>query len=168
MNPLPTRFFLHCLVALAGLAAATGATGQPAALEPLLGCQKLSDAAARLACYDREVPRLAPGLPAAGPAAAAIAAPTPPAPPEARFGLRAPSGDAAPASIVSALPEGFAGWRAGQRIRLANGQVWRIADDSSAFVSLKSLRVVVREGALGAFYMDFDGDKRSPRVRRVE
>ncbi len=161
------------LAAVLLLSAAPLAQAQTGPVAGLLACQKLAEATARLACYDREVAQLAatptPATPSAmAPAAAAAALPTTPRAAEERFGLPAKAGNAEPTSIVSALPEGFSGWRAGERIRLANGQVWRIADDSSAFVSPKSPRVVVRQGALGAFYLDFDGDNRSPRVRRVE
>ena len=178
MNRQINHTLAHGLAAAALLAAAPAVLAQAGSYEGLLACQKLTDAPARLACYDREVPRLASTLPAPGLTAApatarpqsapAAAVPVTPQAPEERFGLPAKPGEAEPTRIASTLPEGFGGWRAGQRIRLANGQVWRIADDSSAFVERKSLRVVVRQGALGAFYLDFDGDNRSPRVRRVE
>jgi hypothetical protein len=170
-----SRSFHPLLPVLAAvwLLAGAPAGAQTSAVDALLACQKLADAGARLACYDREVPRLAPAPRATGsvptaPAATAAPPPVPAAAAEARFGLSAKPEDSGPAQITSTLPDGFSGWRAGQRIQLGNGQVWRIADDSSAFVNLKSPRVVVRQGALGAFYLDFDGDKRSPRVRRVE
>jgi hypothetical protein len=43
----------------------------------------------------------------------------------------------------------FEGWRPNERIRLANGQVWQIADDSSSLLQRRDPKVTVRRGALG-------------------
>lgn len=171
-----TKFqLLKAHVCIAGVAVLSAASPALAQFEALMSCQRTTEAAARLACYDREVPRLttqAPlaTLPVVGPSRPAPAGTTAPAAAaaEARFGLKTAPDAEPPARIVSALPDGFEGWQPRQRIRLANGQVWQIADDSTAFVRLKSPTAVVRQGALGAFYLEFDGDNRSPRVRRVE
>jgi hypothetical protein len=53
-------------------------------------------------------------------------------------------------------------------IPLANGQVWQIADGSARFMSLDNPKVTIRRGALGSFFLDFENDNRSPRVRRVQ
>lgn len=182
MTPSHHRLWTRCAVT-ALLACAWPAWAQ---VDDVLNCQKIAESTARLACYDREVPRLAGAKASAGPTTAAPGNPqvnpamspsvspsvspsaSPATSPEARFGLKPDARVEGPDRIVSSLPEGFDGWRARQRIRLGNGQVWQIADDSMAFVRLKSLRAVVRQGALGAFYLEFDGDNRSPRVRRVE
>ena len=72
------------------------------------------------------------------------------------------------AAIESHIPGVFEGWRPNERIRLANGQVWQIADDSKSLIQRQSPKVTVRRGALGAFYLDIEGDNSSPRVRRVQ
>ena len=70
--------------------------------------------------------------------------------------------------MESRIPGPFEGWMPGERIKLANGQVWQIADDSAGVVYGKDLRIKIRRGALGAFYLEVEGTNRSPRVRRVE
>ena len=137
-------------------------------------CRGMADATARLACYD--------ALPLGGEAAPASArtspVPVPPpaapaAPParalEGRFGLEYQAAAAAQLdSIQSQIPGLFEGWRPNERIRLANGQVWQVADESTSLLQRRDPKVTVRRGALGAFYLDIDGDNRSPRVRRVQ
>lgn len=135
-----------------------------------LRCRAIADSASRLACYDAlPVPapaaRSAPQAPAAGrPASPAMPASRPS---DGQFGL-APKPAEEVAEIYSSIPGLFEGWRPNERIRLANGQVWQIADDSSSLVQRREPKVTVRRGALGAFYLDIEGDNRSPRVRRVQ
>lgn len=134
-------------------------------------CRELADAGARLACYDAlPLPKTL------APAAPAPAAPAPAAPPkltaegrEARFGIeqKAAAQEELPA-IQSHIPGLFEGWRPNMRIRLANGQVWQIADDSARMMERRDPKVTVRRAALGAFFLDFEGDNRSPRVRRIQ
>lgn len=141
----------------------------------LLRCRGIADATARLACYDglplgtpgaKVAPAPAPAAPV-GRAAPPAAAPKPAAPADSQFGLAPKPADEV-AAIQSSIPGVFEGWRPGERIRLANGQVWQIADDSSSLIQRRDPKVTVRRGALGAFYLDIEGDNRSPRVRRVQ
>lgn len=138
-------------------------------------CRELADSRARLACYDAlPLPKtLAPAAPAP---AAQVPPAAPAAPPkvtpearEARFGVehKAAAQEELPA-IQSHIPGLFEGWRPNMRIRLANGQVWQIADDSARMMERRDPKVTVRRAALGAFFLDFEGDNRSPRVRRVQ
>ena len=150
-------------------------------------CRGLSDAAARLACYDAlplptlAAPAAVPGVSAAAVASAlpltpvppvvplvptALTAPAQPATPDAAFGLESRS--PAVQEIVSRIDGLFEGWDPRSRIRLANGQVWQVIDGSTAAVGLRSPRVTVRRAALGSFMMDIEGLTRAPRVRRVE
>ena len=133
--------------------------GVALAADPTLQqCRAIPDAAARLACYD------ALPLPAVPPA---VAAPAPEAP--TQFGLvrEAPPVVELP-SIESTIPGHFDGWYPNRRIRLANGQVWQVADGSTRFYDLDNPKVTIRRGVLGAFYLDLSVDNRSIRVRRVE
>ena len=168
-----TPLFL-ALVAASGWAAADDAA--------LRRCRAIAEPTARLACYDaitvpprptgQAAPATAPGTapqsgraPAELPAAAA-------APPAERFGLEEKTARAAEAQrldrIESHIPGTFHGWRPNARIRLANGQVWQVVDDSSVPMLKENPRVVVRRGLLSNFFMDIEGDNRSPRVRRVQ
>ena len=118
-------------------------------------CRALADAAARLACYD--------ALPLGAPTVAASAAAAPTA---ATFGLQ--RADDGLLEIVSTIPGLFEGWRPGDRIRLANGQLWQVTDDSSAIYNLRDPKVTVRRAAMGTFVLDIEGARRLPRVRRLE
>ena len=135
--------------------------GAALAADPTLQqCRSIPDPAARLACYD--------ALPLqAGPATATPAVPAAEVP--AQFGLVR---EAAPVvelpSIESTIPGHFDGWYPNRRVKLANGQVWQVADGSTRFYDLDNPKVTIRRGVLGAFYLDLSVDNRSIRVRRVE
>ena len=164
-----------CLALLLG---STAALANDAALRQ---CRALTNAAARLACYDAvPLPPLPPPAPAAAPVAVPAAAPAavPAAAPvaapvadpattlEAQFGLPAPS-ERVP-QLVTRFEGEFDGWRPNDRIRLANGQVWQVVDGSSAVYALKNPKVTIKRGALGRFVLDIDGAAKMPGVRRVE
>lgn len=121
-------------------------------------CRALTDGPARLACYD------AIALPAPGSARA----PTPPRETPAQFGLVGAQRQVTLDAVEARIPGDFEGWTARSRIRLDNGQVWQIDDDSRAILELKNPKASVRRGALGAFYLEVEGTNRSPRVKRVE
>jgi hypothetical protein len=70
--------------------------------------------------------------------------------------------------VQSAVGAGFEGWGPNRRIRLDNGQVWQVIDGTSVVLPPGARKVTVKRGALGSFYLDFEGLKTSPRVRRVE
>lgn len=143
----------------------------------LLRCRALSDVSARLACYDA-IPAVA-GAPvsSAVPARAAPAAapvsyvmPVPGrAEMEQMFGKEPSALQAYRLESVESRIDGkFDGWVAGQRIRLANGQVWAVVDDSDDVLDADHPNVTVRRGLLGAIFLDIDGAHRAPRVRRVQ
>lgn len=130
-------------------------------------CRALTDAPARLACYDalplrQPAALLRPLMPAAS-AAAAPAAAAPAAVPT--FGEE--RRDEAQ-SLQSSIPGFFEGWGPRTRIRLANGQVWEVADDSQGVYALTDARVTVRRALLGGFVLEIAGANKVPRVRRVE
>lgn len=136
----------------------------------LLKCRQLEDGPLRLACYNA-IP-----LSAARPGQVGTAPATP-------LGASAVATSAAPAqtqlvqdfgkektatleAIESSIVGEFDGWVPNQRIRLANGQVWRIADGSDEAMSATNPKVRLERGALGAIYMDIQGSRTAPRVKR--
>lgn len=121
-------------------------------------CRALTEPAARLACYD--------AVPVAAPAPAPASAPPAAAGPAATFGLE--RAEDKTQEITSHISGRFEGWRPGERIRLANGQVWQVSDDSSGVYYLLDPKVSVRRAAMGTFVLDIEGARRTPRVRRVE
>ena len=127
-------------------------------------CRAIADPSARLACYD--------GLPlpanAGGPTAKVESKARLPETP-AQFGLSrevTPSVDLA--SIESTIPGHFDGWYPRRRVRLANGQVWQVAEETTRLYELDNPKVTIRRGVLGAYYLDLSIDNRSIRVNRVE
>ena len=150
-------------------------------------CRAIAEPAARLACYDAialpkpgQAAPAAPVTPSSSPQARqpAPTAPSPaptaaaPGPQAERFGLEEKAARAAESQrldrIESHIPGRFDGWRPNSRIRLANGQVWQVVDDSSVPMQKDDPKVVVRRGVFSNFFMDIEGDNRSPRVRRVQ
>ncbi|HEV3238884.1 MAG TPA: hypothetical protein VG429_00665 [Casimicrobiaceae bacterium] len=143
---------LFCLLLLS-----TAALAEDSAF---LRCRGIADAAARLACYD------ALPVPESSPVAAQPGA-LPQQTPE-QFGMeRAPHQIELP-NIESRIPGHFDGWQSNTRIRLANGQVWQIVDGSSRILDLTDPKVTIRRAAIGAFYLEFEGDNRTARVKRVQ
>jgi hypothetical protein len=146
-------------------------------------CRGIRDAAARLACYDglpMGAPQAAPQTPPIAPSRAPSAAPAAPAAPAAAapapapqaaqtFGMeqRAPAVEP-PTTMDSYIPGHFSGWGPKAQIKLANGTVWQIVDDTSAFMNFDNPKVTVRRGMMGGFFLEFEKSNRSPRVRRVQ
>lgn len=137
-------------------------------------CRAIVDSGARLRCYDAlpvtptpESEAAAAAMPRAAPPLAGAAAAT--LPKAERFGLEHKDQvkDELP-TIATHIPGRFEGWRPNSTIQLANGQVWQVVDDTSRYVYLDNPKVVVRRGMFGAFFLDIEGDNRSPRVRRVQ
>jgi hypothetical protein len=136
--------------------------------EALRQCRRIADTTARLACYDALPLPDAPARGVSAPAPPPVEVPkAAPAPPPSSFGLEKP---AAPAdeSVQSTIPGVFDGWLPRQRFRLANGQVWQVADDTTGVYNLKDVKVTIKRGLFGGFVMEIDGINRVLRVRRVE
>jgi len=125
--------------------------------DSLRRCRLLSDANARLACYD------AIALPAPGSARA----PAPAKETPAQFGLVGTQRQVSLDAVESRIPGNFEGWNARSRIALENGQVWQIDDDSRAILELRNPKARVRRGLLGSFFAEIEGVLQTPRVRRV-
>ncbi|MCP2009837.1 hypothetical protein [Duganella violaceipulchra] len=129
----------------------------------MLRCRQLADGPARLTCYDA-IPLGAPVAPAA-----AVTAPQAKVEQERSFGAETQSTTIIKLdSIESSIVGNFDGWVPKQRIRLANGQVWMINDDTQEDLSLVNPKVKVERGLMGAIYMDIDGARTAPRVKRIK
>lgn len=122
-------------------------------------CRAISDAGARLSCYD--------AIPLSG--ATATAPPVNGAvSPAAGFGLEARSAPAGTVASIESVIEGpFDGWLPRTQFKLANGQVWEISDGSQAAYDLRSPKVRITRGVSGSFFMAIEGVAQTPRVRRV-
>lgn len=66
------------------------------------------------------------------------------------------------------LAEPFKGWRSGTIFSLANGQRWRVTgSDYWAREEPAGKAVVIEPGALGSFFLAFEGVRSRPRVELV-
>jgi hypothetical protein len=142
----------------------------------ILRCRTVTESVARLACYDALVITPAVNNSRTDAATGKVVAPavaastsTLQAQKSSQFGLeeKAAKKDELDA-IDSHIVGSFEGWRAGSNIRLANGQVWQVTDDSSRAHYIDNPKVRIRRGALGAFYLEIQGTNHSPRVKRVQ
>ncbi|KQY00726.1 MULTISPECIES: hypothetical protein [Massilia] len=134
------------------LLALLGATGVALADDAaILACRKLADGAARLGCYD--------AIPAAArPAAAAAQA----------FGLEQKTPEEPARSIESTIVGTVAGWGPATLFTLANGQVWKVVDGSSADLApVSNPPVKIVRNMFGTLFLEIEGTNASPKVRRV-
>ena len=163
-----------CTAALLGAAVFFTSAAQG---RDLAACRALTDAAARLACYDAlPLPTAAATAAApsakAAPAAAVVVPAAPAAPAAAAVPVAAPNFGQErrdePQALQSSIPGFFEGWGPRTRIRLANGQVWQVVDDSQGVYALTDAKVTVRRAMLGGFVLEIAGANKAPRVRRVE
>lgn len=144
----------------------------------IMQCRQVQDPAKRLACYDAigVQPRVAAPAPVAAPVAAAPApaapAPAPvvaaaPAKAESMFGLEEKQKKEID-ELASSIIGKFDGWGPGTMIRLTNGQVWRVSDDSGGtMIEKDGPKVIITRGALGSFFMEIEGSRQAPKVTRV-
>jgi hypothetical protein len=134
----------------------------------ILKCRSLPDTARRLACYDAIPVGAAPS-----PAAPALAAaPAPAVSPEQNFGLRPVAKkqkEVEASSIRSTIVGRFDGWAPGSVITLANGQVWKVTDDSDAVLPvMQNPAIEITRGLIGAYFLQVEGHRNSARVARVK
>jgi len=156
----------------------------------VLRCRAIADVPSRVACYDAmpltnaaPAPRpaaavaapAAPSQPATASAPAAVAAAAPaaaPATPEQNFGLTGQQlreQVKAPDSISSNIVGHIEGWGPNTRFTLANGQIWRVADESQAsIIELDNPRVRLVRNAIGTIFLEIEGTNQAPRVHRVQ
>jgi len=126
----------------------------------LLACRKLGETGARLACYD--------AIPTGGAGATASVAAAPAPTPEQAFGLETVRRTDAPNRIESTLQGSIDGWGPNTQFTLANGQVWKVSDGSSASLEPSTnphVRLV--RNVFGTTFIEFDGSNNSAKVRRV-
>lgn len=142
----------------------------------VLRCRAIADVAGRVACYDAmplsSAARSATVATAAPNTSAAASAAPVARSPEQNFGLSAiqmRQQNNEPESISSTLVGHIEGWGPSTRFTLANGQIWRVADDSQAsIIELDNPKVKLVRSAIGTIFLEIEGTNQSPRVRRVQ
>jgi hypothetical protein len=74
-----------------------------------------------------------------------------------------------PRSIESTIVGRFDGWTPGSRIKLANGQVWRIIDGSEAVLApMDNPKVRIVRNVFGTMFLEVEGSNNTAKVKRVE
>ena len=150
----------------------TASTDTPAQVQRLLGCRALTDAAQRLACFDRETSALDQAM--ARREVVVIDRQRVTAARRSLFGFSVPSfgglfgGDENEVKEIQSTvagigrnPEG--GWL----IKLADGSTWSQTDDTMIVLRpQRGHKVVVRRGLLGSFRLSVNGQP-GVKVKRV-
>jgi hypothetical protein len=160
--PNPKTAMNRTLIALSLLPILLLTSAAMAAEPPSLsGCRTITDATARLACYDALPLNLVP-------AAAASGSAKPRQTPE-QFGLEQRKQVEELEVIESAIAGNFDDWKPNQWIKLTNGQIWQVIDDSDGYVrNSNSPKVKIQRGLFGAFYMEIETGNRTVKVKRIK
>jgi hypothetical protein len=139
----------------------------------LQNCRAVTDAGARLRCYDAIPLAAANAVAVASSATAAAAAKAAPAAASAEqnFGIEQvkKKEDDQPKSIESTIVGNFDGWGPNARIKLANGQIWRVVDGSEAVLApMQNPKVTIERNMFGTMFLRVEGSNNSAKVRRVQ
>ena len=126
----------------------------------LAQCAAVSDAAARLACYD--------ALAGRAPAPSAPVASTPPAAPAPSADFGKPEAKETPslkARVVGTLKQ----WEPGLVVKLDNGQTWRVTGEESGYYPNvpENPEVVITKTMFGSYRMEIVAIGRSIKVKRI-
>jgi len=148
-------------------------------------CAELEDDQARLDCFDRFFSRdrdhsaapAAGGREAGGTSSGtssrtsrttARAEPEPEPTPEQQFGRKREPLSLGGESMTSVAVGEFDFWQRGQRIRLENGQVWRVKDYGELYHRASNPSIRIEKGLFGAYYMHFENTSKTLKVERVQ
>ena len=71
-------------------------------------------------------------------------------------------------SIESHIVGEFKGWKKGLKLKLANGQVWKVVSYASVYTNKNNPKVVVSEGFMGSYKMKVEGLNAVAKVKRIK
>jgi hypothetical protein len=71
-------------------------------------------------------------------------------------------------SITSNLIGTFTGWKKGLKLKLENGQVWRVMRAKSGYIKKQDPKITITRGTLGSFDAKIEGLNARAKVRRVK
>ncbi len=146
-------------------------TGTPTSVQQLIACRSIVEAAQRLACYDRQAAVLDQAI--ATKNVVVIDKERANATKRSLFGFSIPDfgglfggGDdikQIEGTVATSGQNGEGGWT----IKLADGSMWTQTDDTPVALSPeRGDKVVIRRGALGAFFLQL-GKQPGFKVRRI-
>jgi hypothetical protein len=72
------------------------------------------------------------------------------------------------AVIETSIVGPFNGWWPKDKISMANGQVWQIADDSTGAVKLTDPKARISRRMFGGYTLEIEGSAKAPSVKRVQ
>ena len=166
------RIIVIAIIALSGITQAASLN------DAMQDCAKIKRDLMRLACFDKlsgkvdtyatealqgQVATTDTTKPAATAPATTTSQPASTA--EDNFGLKEDSTTV----LYSTIPGEFSGWRPGDKITLANGQVWQISKSASRFFyKATNPRIEIRPGSFGSFILKVEGMNRTEKVRRLK
>jgi len=75
---------------------------------------------------------------------------------------------AASTVIETGIAGQFTGWWPKDRIKMTNGQVWQISDDSTGAANLTDPKVRIRRGFFGGYTLEIEGVAKAPAVKRLQ
>ena len=70
--------------------------------------------------------------------------------------------------IETSIAGQFTGWWPKDRIKMTNGQVWQISDDSTGAANLTDPKVRIRRGFFGGYTLEIEGIAKAPSVKRLQ
>ena len=71
-------------------------------------------------------------------------------------------------TLVSSIPGEFKGFKKGDKITLANGQVWKVVDSNSLFHSATNPEISISKGVFNSYRISIKGLNKSARVVRIK
>ncbi|MCP3674350.1 MAG: hypothetical protein GY829_07750 [Gammaproteobacteria bacterium] len=87
-------------------------------------------------------------------------------PSSSSFGLKEATDSS---EVLHSLISGeFTGWKKGDKIKLANGQVWKIVGSKTLYHKASNPNISISRGMFNSFRISVDGLNRSTRVVRIK
>ncbi|MBV1910962.1 MAG: hypothetical protein KUG78_16805 [Kangiellaceae bacterium] len=71
-------------------------------------------------------------------------------------------------SFSSHIVGKFNGWKKGKKLKLANGQIWKVANSNRVYVQLENPEITISKAIFGTFTAKVKGVTAPAKVRRVK
>ena len=84
---------------------------------------------------------------------------------EDRFGKKEQDGVE---SIESNIIGSFSGWEKGMKLKLANGQVWKVISQRTGYKKMENPKIVISIGAWGSYNAKVEGLNARAKVKRIK
>jgi len=155
----------------------------------VLGCLDKSNNSERLDCYDTVAKyyksRPSPAKPAqtissttpvvqqVAPVSVPVTIPTPPIPadhkkPKSAEDTFGKSVAEDVESIQSKMIGEFSGWKKGMKIKLENGQIWKVTSNKAGYKKMTNPLITITRGFFGSFNAKVEGLNASAKVKRIK